>query len=415
MKDRTRFFTFHGVVAILTAVLLVTACAPQRPPVASPPAFPTDPAAVPATGQILHVTVSDQEFHGDIVVIEEAFSDGPGWIAIHNQENGQLGPAIGHAAVKDGINKNITVPVDPAKVTPTMYAMLHVDAGKVGEYEFPGADVPAEVNGQGIHPAFQALPMGQGGVEQGAASIKIQDQDISDGEVIVEEVMSEAGGWVDIHIETADKKPGRHIGFTAIKPGTSHNVRVIVDSNAATPVLYAMVHIDAGEIGTYESPNGPDVSIKIDGQVVQLPFTVTGAKGSVAPPTTGGATGTPAAQASANTPESPAAGSTPTAGSAGEVAATEPAGETPASPGEQASTTGNVPSIRIVDQPIVEGQVQVDEVVSDGEAWLVIHRRNGDGTLGAVVGFTKVQNGVNTDVSVEVDTSLTSTIMHAIL
>ncbi len=45
---------------------------------------------------------------------------------------GQPGAVIGHAAVPDGLSANVSVTIDAAKATPTLYAMLHVDKGAVG-------------------------------------------------------------------------------------------------------------------------------------------------------------------------------------------------------------------------------------------------------------------------------------------
>jgi hypothetical protein len=63
---------------------------------------------------------------------------------------------IGYAEARDGLTRNLVVKVDAAKATPILYAMLHIDAGKVGTYEFPGADVPVMVDGKMVSPPFKA-------------------------------------------------------------------------------------------------------------------------------------------------------------------------------------------------------------------------------------------------------------------
>ena len=102
------------------------------------------------------VTVSDQPITNDTVTIAKVVNNGPGWIAIHADNNGAPGPVLGHAAVKDGENDNVVVTLAAAGRTPTLYAMLHTDAGVVGTYEFPGPDVPVTVNGAVVTPAFKA-------------------------------------------------------------------------------------------------------------------------------------------------------------------------------------------------------------------------------------------------------------------
>ena len=104
------------------------------------------------------VTVQDQAIDDSRVVVAAVVSDGPGWIVIHANANGAPGPVIGYSAVREGANTNVTVAIDAKGATPTLFAMLHVDAGKVGVYEFPGLDVPARLNGTMVSPAFKAAP-----------------------------------------------------------------------------------------------------------------------------------------------------------------------------------------------------------------------------------------------------------------
>ena len=120
---------------------------------------PTDAAGAgqpTAAGQAPSVTVADQPITNDTVAIADVFSAGPGWIVIHADKSGSPGPVLGHAAVKDGDNKDVVVTLAAEGRTPTLYAMLHTDAGTAGTYEFPGADAPVTVNGTVVSPAFKA-------------------------------------------------------------------------------------------------------------------------------------------------------------------------------------------------------------------------------------------------------------------
>ncbi len=76
---------------------------------------------------------------------------------------------------------------------------------------------------------------------------------------------------------------------------------------------------------------------------------------------------------------------------------------------------GPPPSIIVANQPIKDGKIVLAQVVSDGQDWVVIHRQNGDGTMGEMVGFAKVNQGVNNNVAVPLDLNHTSTIMYAML
>jgi LPXTG-motif cell wall-anchored protein len=107
------------------------------------------------------VTVSDQEIVADTVTVDEVISDGAGWIVIHADQDGSPGPVIGWAAVQDGTNTDVSVEIETANATDTLYAMLHIDAGVMGTYEFPGADVPAQVDGEVVVESFSISMLAQ--------------------------------------------------------------------------------------------------------------------------------------------------------------------------------------------------------------------------------------------------------------
>ena len=102
------------------------------------------------------VTVNDQPIVNSKVTVANVVSVGPGWMTIHADSNGAPGAGIGHAAVSDGENKNVAVSIDATKATSTLYAMLHVDKGIIGTYEFPGDDVPATADGKVVTPSFKS-------------------------------------------------------------------------------------------------------------------------------------------------------------------------------------------------------------------------------------------------------------------
>lgn len=105
-----------------------------------------------ATGP--RVYVSDQPArHGELTV-SRVVSEGPGWLVIHADVGGEPGAVLGFAPVKDGANWNLAVKIDSARATSRLWAMLHVDAGEVGAYEFPGPDMPVSMEGKVVMRAF---------------------------------------------------------------------------------------------------------------------------------------------------------------------------------------------------------------------------------------------------------------------
>jgi hypothetical protein len=211
------------------------------------------------------VVVSDQADKDDTVTIDKVESSGPGWIVIHIESNGGPGPVIGYAAVKDGVNTNVVVKIDSYSATPVLFAMLHTDAGKVGVYEFPGADVPVMSNGKMVSPPFKVSDLDM--------RVVVRRQAVVNSTVTIAEVLSNGPGWLVIHSD-ANGGPGPVIGYAAASDGLTRNLVVKIDPSKITPVLYAMLHADLGKVGTYEFP-GPDVPVMVDGKMVSPPFKVT--------------------------------------------------------------------------------------------------------------------------------------------
>lgn len=200
------------------------------------------------------VTVEDQALGEDnTVTIANVQSEGPGWLVIHAQADGSPGPVIGHAPISPGENLELLVEIDAARASETLYAMLHVDAGIEGEYEFPGDDLPAtDAGGNVVTPPFQVD-------FSGVNAVSVSDQVMGeDNTFIIASVRSAEPGWVVIHAQV-DGSPGPILGFEPVAAGVNENVVVRIDIDDLTDVLYAMLHVDAGAPDVFEFPSGDDV------------------------------------------------------------------------------------------------------------------------------------------------------------
>lgn len=234
-----------GIGAVLMMLLTVV-------PVASAEATPS-------------VTVSDQAIINNTVVVDRVVSDGPGWIVIHAQAEGRPGPILGFSWVPDGETGNVGVEIDASKATKTLYAMLHTDGGRIGTWEFPeGPDGPVSVDGNVVTPPFAVT-----------AGVGVANQPVVNGTVTVAKVFSAGQGWIVIHAQT-DGKPGPILGQSAVADGENSDVTVEINTAGVTPTLYAMLHTDAGELGAWEFPGGPDVPVKAADIVITPAFQVTG-------------------------------------------------------------------------------------------------------------------------------------------
>jgi hypothetical protein len=217
---------------------------------------------VAVTFNAIGVDVDDQ-FVKDTgaVSVRAILAQQDGWIVIHAGD--KAGTVLGHAPIKAGLNSYIKVTLDdPSKVTETMTAMIHIDAGKIGTYEFPGADTPPKMGTDISNEPFWTV-----------AHVRVQDQQLA-GSFTIPSVLSSADGWIVIHSTAAG---GPVIGHAPVKAGLNLNVKVKIDDpTTITDQVSAMLHIDAGKIGTYEFP-GPDAPVKDSAdQLINPLFSTTG-------------------------------------------------------------------------------------------------------------------------------------------
>ena len=169
---KTKFLTS----AILALTIMLAACAPKAaaptkqatvptaiPPVVKPttaptkiiPATPTakpvtaptkEPALTPTAGpaSINDITVDNQAIKSGTVLVNLVDAMKPGWVAIFTDNNNQPGILLGYTAVPAGSSSDLKVTIDSTKATDKMIAMLLLDAGKIGTFEYPGADEPVK-------------------------------------------------------------------------------------------------------------------------------------------------------------------------------------------------------------------------------------------------------------------------------
>jgi hypothetical protein len=258
--------------ASLALILLLVACQPAATPATEIPTMEpiTDPYAVAtpddSSGGVADIQVSDQAIDQDTVTVTTVNAIVDGWLVIHTEADGKPGPVIGYTQVPAGGSSDVKVTVDASQATPKLFAMLHVDEGTKGTYEFPGADVPVREGDMIVMQAFN-----QAEATNSAPYVTAEDQPIVDGTVWVAAAM-DVPGWVAIHAE-ADSKPGPVIGYAQIPGGEWEDLKITIDESQVTPKLFAMLHIDAGVAGTYEFP-GDDVPVKDGDMIVMVPFEI---------------------------------------------------------------------------------------------------------------------------------------------
>ncbi|MGB0385402.1 MAG: cupredoxin domain-containing protein [Ardenticatenaceae bacterium] len=271
------------------------------------------------------IMVEDQTVSGGQVMIAEVVAAQDGWLVIHNTD------AEGNVIVPDIISEPVMVSAGTTTnvmVTLTedvpdnhvLVAMLHIDDGEMGVYEFPDADPPALAGEDLVVAIFTVM------VESAEVmpSIMVEDQMISGRQVMIAEVVAAQDGWLVIHNTDAEGNvivPDIISEPVMVSAGTTTNVMVTLTEDVPNNhVLVAMLHIDDGEMGVYEFPDADPPALAGEDLVIAI-FTVMVESAEV------------------------------------------------------------MPSIMVEDQTVSGRQVMIAEVVAAQDGWLVIHNTDAEGNV----------------------------------
>jgi LPXTG-motif cell wall-anchored protein len=94
------------------------------------------------------VDASDQAIVGGEITVAKITAGQDGWIVAHLDEGGKPGKVIGETLIKAGDSSNVKIKLsEDVPVGGKLWPMLHIDAGTIGTYEFPGPDAPVVANG----------------------------------------------------------------------------------------------------------------------------------------------------------------------------------------------------------------------------------------------------------------------------
>ena len=182
--------------------------------------------------------------------------------------------------------------------------------------------------------------------------ITVRDQDLGeDGRLIIDNVQLPEAGWLVIHA-WRDGAVAEVLGQTAVSAPGGSNVEVQIDALQATDSLVAMLYEDTGEVGSLEFPGADEPITTSDGPVMSQ-FTIT--------------------------------------------------------------HQFTLPEISVADQTIhTDGRLSIDSVEAMEAGWLLVYT-DVDGAIGALLGFARVETGLNEDISVQIPWREATTQLHALL
>lgn len=176
------------------------------------------------------------------------------------------GGILGKIRIPAGENADVIVPLDTAD-TSRVRVRLHTDAGRSNVFEYDPTrpersnDKPVFVEGD---PVEGDITLTAYGVEapQNLGSMLAKDQRLrADGMLLVDYVRLPGPSWIAVH-RMVDGVPGPLVGWVSRPEGESFDVEVPIEGVSPGDMLMVTVHIDRGEVGTFEyEVEGPLTSV----------------------------------------------------------------------------------------------------------------------------------------------------------
>ena len=205
------------------------------------------------------LTVADQEVAEDgLVRINSVTAPASGWVVIHADDEGTIGPILGFTFVEAGESADVVVHIPWRQGTPVLYAMLHEDNGRANRFDFPNddLDLPLLVTGEPVVAEFQATY---------PPDVLVLDQPVVDGTITVERVISNGPGWLVVYQDN-DGSPGLIIGSAPLEDGLNEQVTVEVREAGVTDQLFIFLHEDTEPGGGFNFPTA-DPQITYQGRL----------------------------------------------------------------------------------------------------------------------------------------------------
>ena len=214
------------------------------------------------------IYVLDQPIVESSFVVERVISNGPGYLVAYYDNEGQPGLIIGSKALEDGLNEHVKVNILESALTPVLHIRVHEDTEPGDDFDFPRVDPPVYYEDR--------LPTAVTFSTEPGNYFITADQTITDTAssvaITVPYAIVNVPAWLVIYASEEGQR-GEMLGFTSLDPGVNRDLVVEVDGAQLTDTLYAVLHIDAGEVGEFEYP-GEDVPLQRNRQILQVPFQV---------------------------------------------------------------------------------------------------------------------------------------------
>lgn len=256
-----------------------------------------DGRAIVAPFSLTSVRVFDQRITNNTAVISSVTVGEDAWMTVHVSDGDRAGAVVGWTFVEAGTTPNVRVEFTrDIPLTPTLWAILHEDAGEAGVFEgqfdrplfineqviairfiFSGVSTVFDIGGNMIDIGVEDLPF-----------VSVYNQSAGAGQVegtFATGALNSAGpGFVSVYADNGGH-PGKPLGATAVAPGQSVSASVTLDAErlpfpptTITEDVWTTLHADTGEIGVseYMSVMATDLPLVVDGLVLTVRASTSG-------------------------------------------------------------------------------------------------------------------------------------------
>jgi hypothetical protein len=212
------------------------------------------------------ILVYDQPFIDGAIVVERVISEGPGWLAIYSDQEGQPGLIIGFAALEDGLNEAVRIDLIESAVTDKLYARLHQDTTPGDDFDFPGNDPVVRYEERMPQPTAFRTDLG--------AAVVVHDQTLVDDSAVVSMVVVPVNAWVAIHAAADDGQPAGMLGRTFVPAGVNRNVVVPLDPAPPNAPVVLVLYEDQGEAEEFDALGVDPLLTNDDNRLIRVPFVI---------------------------------------------------------------------------------------------------------------------------------------------
>ncbi|HRW05961.1 MAG TPA: fasciclin domain-containing protein [Caldilineaceae bacterium] len=241
----------NGVIHVIDTVLLPPAPEEEVMDATGEEATSEEETATEEAAVTPSVTVSDQESDGTAVSVDSVVAAQDGWMVIHSDDNGAPGPVLGQSAVPAGESTDVMVSLnDPLAESATVWAMLHIDDGEVGVYEFPGPDGPVLVDDQIVMAPFAVTVAAMAETEvmtatEVAGTTAMTETTMAETEVMTATEMTDTAAMTETEMAETDVMTETEMTDSAAMTTTE-----AMDDGAMMDVTPSVTAIDQGSNGT---------------------------------------------------------------------------------------------------------------------------------------------------------------------